>query len=323
MSHRNARTTFHGRLLIVQRHQAGMPKAHIAAAMGLSRKCVSTWVERYENEGEAGLQDRSSRPHRCPTRTTEQVEQQVLELRKDERRGQDWIGAELGVAPRTVSRILRRHQVPYLRECDPMTGEVIRSSKATAHRYERARPGELVHMDVKKLGKIPDGGGWRALGRAATQVEKSKRPKIGFDFVHSMVDDHSRLAYSEIHPDEKGHTVAGFLTRAAAYFAAHGISTISEVMTDNAFAYRNTRAVREVIATLGARQVFIKPHCPWQNGKVERFNRTLQVEWAYRQAFATNHDRTAALAPWLELYNTRRRHSAIGGLPPISRLRPT
>jgi transposase InsO family protein len=202
-----------------------------------------------------------------------------------------------------------------------MTGELIRASKRTALRYERARPGELVHMDVKKLGRIPDGGGWRAHGRSATQAAKKKRPLIGFDYVHSLVDDHSRLAYSEIHPDEKGPTCAGFLTRAAAYFAANGITRIEQVMTDNAWAYRYS--LRESVAALGARQIFIRPHCPWQNGKVERLNRTLQTEWAYRQVFTSNDERSAALAPWLKHYNTQRRHSALGGLPPISRLQPT
>src|SRR4051794_27530844 len=157
MSHGSARLTVHGRLLIVQRHQQGWRQAHIAAAMGVSRKCVKTWIDRYAWEGEAGLEDRSSRPHRCPTRTSADVERLVIELRGQERRGQDWLGPELGLPPRTVARILRRHQVPYLRECDPLTGEVIRASKATAVRYERDRPGELVHMDVKKVGRIPDG----------------------------------------------------------------------------------------------------------------------------------------------------------------------
>lgn len=149
MSHGNARTTVHGRLLIVQRHQAGMPKAHIAAAMGVSRKCVATWIARYEHEGEAGLHDRSCRPHTTPTRTRPEVEQQVLALRRTTRRGQDWLGPELGMAPRTVGRVLRRHRVPYLRELDRLTGAVIRASKATAVRYERDRPGELVHMDAE------------------------------------------------------------------------------------------------------------------------------------------------------------------------------
>ena len=188
-------------------------------------------------------------------------------------------------------------------------------------RYERARPGELVHMDVKKIGRIPDGGGWRAHGRAASRTSREKATRVGFDYVHSLVDDHSRLAYSEVLADEKGPTCAGFLARATGYFAAHGIARIERVMTDNAWAYRYS--LREVITVLGARQVFIKPHCPWQNGKVERLNRTLQTEWAYRQVFTSNADRAAALAPWIEYYNTRRRHSALGGLPPISRLSPT
>lgn len=320
MSHRNARLTVHGRMLIVQRHRAGWKQAHIAAAMGVSRKCVKTWIARHEAEGEAGLQTRSSRPHSMPTRATPEVEQRVLAARAEHRDGPDVLGPKVGVPARTVSRILRRHGVPYLRECDPMTGEVIRSSKATAVRYERDRPGELVHMDVKKLGKIPDGGGWRAHGRAATVDHRHKKIQVGYDYVHSLVDDHSRLAYSEILPDEKGPTCAGFLERAAAYFAAKGIPRIERVMTDNAFAYRYSTDVKRVCADLGARQKFIKPHCPWQNGKVERLNRTLATEWAYRQPFTTNDQRTAALAPWLEHYNTVRRHSALGGKPPVSRL---
>jgi transposase InsO family protein len=310
---------FHGRLLIVRRHRAGWKQAHIAAAMGVSRKCVRTWIDRYAAEGEAGLQDRSSRPHSMPTRTPAEVEQRVLQGRREHRRGQDWLGPELGVPARTVSRILRRHRVPHLRECDPMTGQVIRASKSTAVRYERQRPGELVHMDVKKLGKIPDGGGWRAHGRGPGD-NRNRRQGTGYDYVHSLVDDYSRLAYSEILPDEKGTTCAAFLTRAAAYFAEHGIAQIERLLTDNAFAYRHSLAVREACAAIGARQKFIKPHCPWQNGKVERFNRTLQVEWAYRQVFTSNAARAAALAPWLEYYNNRRRHSALDGLPPISRL---
>jgi len=320
VSHRNARTTFHGRMLIVERHQAGMPKAHIARAMGLSRACVGKWIARFDDEGEAGLHDRSSRPHSCPHRTSPQIEQQILQMRTDERRGQDWIGPELGVPARTVARVLRRHDVPYLRDCDPMTGEVIRASRSTAVRYERDRPGDLVHVDVKKLGKIPDGGGWKAHGRAVGKTSAQKKARIGFDYVHSMVDDHSRLAYSEILPDEQGPTCAAFILRAAKYFASHGIIRIEEVITDNHWSYRRSHDVRDAMSALGAKHRFIKPHCPWQNGKVERFNRTLQTEWAYRQVFLTNTDRTAALAPWLELYNTRRRHTALGGLPPISRL---
>ncbi|MFI7585433.1 IS481 family transposase [Kocuria sp. M1N1S27] len=321
MSHRNARTTVHGRLLIVARHHSGMPQAHIASAMGISRKCVAHWIARYDTEGEAGLHDRTSRPHTTPTRTCAQTEQRVLALRVATRQGQDWIGAELGLAPRTVGRILRRHQVPYLRELDRLTGQVIRASKTTAVRYEREHPGELVHMDVKKLGRVPDGGGWRAHGRGSASITRDRSTRVGFDYVHSVVDDHSRLAYSEIHADEKGVTCAGFLARAAVYFADHGIPRIERVMTDNAWAYR--KSLRAIVAGLGAKQVFIRPHCPWQNGKVERFNRTLATEWAYRQIFTTNDERAAALAPWIEHYNTHRRHSALGGHPPVSRLLPT
>ena len=225
---------------------------------------------------------------------------------------------------RPVSRILARRQVPALAACDPVTGQQIRASRATGNRYERDRPGELVHLDVKKLGRrIPDGGGWRAHGREATVAHKHKRQKIGFDYVHAAVDDHSRLAYAEVLPDEKGTTAAGFLLRAAEHFAAHGIPRIERVITDNAFAYRNSTAFKDAMAAIGAQQRFIKPHCPWTNGKVERFNRTLATEWAYRQVFTSNTERAAAIDPWLEHYNTRRRHSALGGLPPTSRLTPT
>jgi transposase InsO family protein len=319
VSHRNARTTFQGRLLIVQRDRDGWPQAHIAKAMGISRKCVKKWIDRHAVEGDAGLVDRSSRPHSCANRTSAQVETRIVELRGRERRGPDWLAAELGVPARTVSRVLARHQVPRLCTLDPITGEVIRSSKTTAVRYERDQPGQLGHMDVKKIGRIPEGGGWRAGvmpqgGKSAAQ----KKIKIGFDYVHSLVDDHSRLAYSEILPDEKGPTCAAFLTRAIDYFASHGIARIEQLMTDNALAYRYS--LREVCAAHDIKQIFIKPHCPWQNGKVERLNRTLQTEWAYRQIFTSNAQRAAALAPWLENYNTQRRHSALGGLPPISRL---
>lgn len=290
--------------------------------MGVSRKCVKTWIERFAAEGDGGLRTRSSRPHTMPTKTSAEVEAKVLAARTADRAGPDVLAPKVGVPARTVSRILRRHGVPYLRECDPMTGQVIRSSKQTATRYERDRPGELVHVDVKKIGKIPDGGGWRAHGRSMGSSAARKKARIGYDYVHSMVDDHSRLAYSEILPDEKGPTCGAFIERAAAYFAAHGITSIERVITDNHFSYRKSNDVKKVMTTLGATHKFIRPHCPWQNGKVERFNRTLATEWAYRQAFTTNDQRAAALAPWLERYNTERRHSALGGLPPISRLSP-
>ena len=323
MGHRNARLTFHGRLLLVQRVAEGSPVAHVAKAMGVSRQCAHRWVNRFDAEGEAGLLDRSSRPHRMPTLTGPDVEDRVVAARVEHRRGQDWLGPELGVPARTVNRILRRRGLPRLAVCDPLTGEVIRASKTTAVRYERDRPGDLLHMDVKKVGRVPDGGGWRAHGRRMGSTAAKKKARIGFDYVHSVVDDHSRYAYSEILPDEKATTCADFFARAVEDLAAHGITRIAEVMTDNHWSYTRSNALARHLADLGAKHRLIKPHCPWQNGKVERFNRTLQTEWAYRQVFTSNQDRHDALAPWLEHYNTHRRHSALGGHPPTSRLSPT
>ena len=319
MSHGNARLNVRGRLLLVERVLGDRrPVSHVAKELGISRQCAHRWVARFRAEGPAGLIDRSSRPHRCPTRTPAEVEARVLQLRRQRRVGPARLSVELGIPTRTVGAILRRHGVPRLAECDPLTGEVIRSSKQTAVRYERDHPGELVHMDVKKLGKIPDGGGWKVHGRQMGRTSAQKKAKIGYDFVHSLVDDHTRLAYCEVLPDELGTTCAAFFARAVTYFHAHGITQIDTLMTDNAWAYK--WSLRQICADLGIHQIFIKVHCPWQNGKVERLNRTLQTEWAYRHAFMTNDERTAALAPWLEHYNTRRRHSALGGQPPISRL---
>jgi transposase InsO family protein len=298
MSHRNARLTLHGRRLLVRRIRIeGAPVAHVAKAMGVSRQCAHRWVARFDAEGDAGLCDRSSRPHRMSTRTSPEVEAEVLRARREHRRGQDWIGPELGVPPRTVSRILRRHDVPRLAHLDPLTGEVIRASKSTAVRYERDHPGELVHMDVKKIGRIPDGGGWRAHGREMGSTAAKKKARIGFDYVHSVVDDHSRYAYSEILHDEKADTCAAFFERALAHFTTVGIR-VERVMTDNHWSYTKSTKLAQLLKKHRISHKTIKPHCPWQNGKVERFNRTLQTEWAYRQVFTSNDERTAALAPW-------------------------
>lgn len=318
MSHVNARLTVHGRRLLVDRVAAGRPVAHIAAELGVSRQTAYRWVRRFRIEGPAGLEDRSSRPHASPGRTSPDREQAVLDARRRLRFGPLRIAATTGVPARTVARILRRHQVPRLADCDPLTGTPIRTSRATMTRYERDLPGDLVHLDVKKLGRIPDGGGWRAHGRS----EQVRGRGIGYDYVHVAIDDHTRLGYAEVLPDEKGTTAAGFLTRAAAYFTAHGIDRIERVITDNAFAYRNSAAFKQAVADLGASQRFIKPHCPWTNGKAERFNRTLQTEWAYRQIFSSSTHREEALAPWLEHYNTERIHTGIGTTP-ITRVSPT
>ncbi len=231
----------------------------------------------------------------------------MLQLRHLERRGQDWIGPELGLPARTVSAILRRHRVPYLRECDPLTVEVIRASKTTTVRYEHDHPGSLVTMDVKKVGRIPDGGGWRAHGRS----EEVRGRGIGYDYVHSLVDDHSRLAYSEILPDEKGTTCAAFLLRAAAHFAGHGIPRIERVMIDNHLSYRRSRDLAAALAGLDPRHVFIRPHCP---GRTAR-GRALQPHPAGRVGLPTGlpqqrraHRSAGALAGVLQHSTTQLSH---------------
>jgi len=302
--------------------EQGWPVAHAAKAQGVSRQCAHRWVARWRAEGEAGLTDRSSRPRRSPQRTSAEVEARIVAARVEYRRGQDWLGPELGLAARTVSRVLRRHQLPYLHELDPITGAIIRASKVTGIRYEHDHPGSLVHTDVKKLGRIPEGGGWKLHGREAGDTSARKKAKVGYDYVHSLVDDHSRYAYSEILPDEKGPTTAAFLARALDHFASIGI-VVERLISDNHFSYRRSRDVRDLLTDRGITHRFIRPHSPWQNGKVERFNRTLQIEWAYAEPFTTNTARTEALAPWLNAYNTERRHTALGGKPPISRVSPT
>ena len=320
MAHANARLNVRGRALLVERVLAGHRPADVAHQMGCSRATAYKWLRRYAAEGRPGLIDRSSRPHTCPHRTPAAIEEQILEARRAHRRGAEWIGAELGVAASTVGRVLRRHQVPRLSACDALTGEPVRRGPASPVRYERERPGELVHIDVKKLGRIPEGGGWRANGRGP---RPAIRRAVGYDYVHSAIDDHSRLAYCEIHPDERGETCAAFMARGAAFLASYGITRIERVMSDNAFNYRFSEAFQAVLADLGARHILIRPHCPWTNGKVERLNRTLLREWAYSRVFRSNAERAGCLPEWLEHYNTRRRHSSLGGLPPISRLSTT
>jgi transposase InsO family protein len=322
VAHANARLTHRGRLLLIDRVIAqGWPVAHAARAMGISRQCAYRWVGRWRVEGAAGLVDRSSRPHSSPRRTPAATEAAIVAERVEHRRGPAWLAPRHGVCPRTASRVLIRHGQPRLALLDPISGELIRSSKATAVRYERDEPGELVHMDVKKIGKIPQGGGWRAHGRNIGRSSVQKKARIGYDYVHSVVDDHSRLAYSEVLADEKGPTCAAFLERALAYLAGHGITRVQRLMTDNAWAYR--WSLRQVCAEHGIVQKFIKPHCPWQNGKAERYNRTLATEWAYRRVYLSNDDRTTALDPWLAYYNAERAHTALRGLTPRQRLSPT
>lgn len=315
MAHANARTNVFARRLIVARVAAGWPAAQVGEQLGVSRATVHKWVRRHAEGGEAALADRSSRPMRMPNRTPIKVENRVLATRRRRKRGAVVIAAELGLNPSTVGRILARHQVPHLAVIDPITGQRIRCSRRSANRYEHPRPGEMIHVDVKKLGRIPRGGGWRLHGRS----EAVKGRGNGYDYVHTAIDDHTRLAYSEIHPDEKDMTCAQFLHRALAWFAAHGIH-VRRVLTDNAMVYRQGTNWGWVCVAWQLKRRFTKPGCPWTNGKAERFNRTLLSEWAYAHPWTTNTLRKRGLDRFLIHYNTRRGHSALGGRPPITRL---
>lgn len=318
MSHRNARLTPIGRRIVIERVLSGRPVAHVAKEMGISRTCAHRWLNRYRAHGWDGLEDRSSRPRSCPHATPTTVAADILAQRLEHREGPLELARRCGVSARTVSRILARAGMPRLWDLDPVTGARIRSSRATNHRYEREAPGDLIHVDVKKLGRIPDGGGWRADPEQSRANHATGHQRVGFDYVHVAVDDYSRFAYAEVLPDEKGATCAGFLSRAATFMAAHG-APVQRVMTDNAFAYRLSADFQNVLSALDAKHILIKPRSPWQNGKAERFNRTLQEGWAYRQPFSSNQDRTNALEPWLNFYNNHRPHGSLGGKPPISR----
>lgn len=319
MAHANARTNLFARRLMVERVAAGWPAAHVAEQLGVSRATVHKWVRRHAQGGDAALEDRSSRPHRMPARTSHKLEKRVLAARQRRKRGAVVLAAELGLNPSTVGRILARHRVPHLAVIDPITGERVRSSRRSENRYEHSTPGAMIHVDVKKLGRIPPGGGWRIHGRDATVAHRKKKIKTGYDFIHTAIDDYTRLAYSEIHNDEKDATSAGFLHRALAWFATHGI-TVRRVLTDNAMVYRHGGDWGWVCSAWQLKRRFTKPGCPWTNGKAERFNRTLLQEWAYARPWTSNQLRRRGLDRFLHRYNTRRGHSALGGRPPISRL---
>ena len=307
--HGNARLTPVGRLTMVMRIESGRPVAHVAAEMGISRPTAYKWWRRWQSEGIEGLVDRSSRPRSCPHQTSPGLEGSIAELRRTLKLGPVRIGARLGVAPSTVHRVLVRLGMNRLAWIDRPTGQVIR-------RIHTDRPGQLVHIDVKKLGRIPDGGGWRALGRdVADNGQAKKHRRIGFTYLHTAIDAHSRLVFSEALDDETAITCADFWRRAHRFFTDHGI-TVEAVLTDNAWAYRYSTFAA---ALNGIEHRFTRPYRPQTNGKVERFHRTLADEWAYARPYRSEAERLAALDTWIHTYNHHRHHTAIGG-PPISRV---
>ncbi len=319
MAHANARTTVYARKLIVARVLAGHRPGEVAKQLGISRQTVYKWWGRWRTERGSGLADRSSRPHRMPRKTSPETAARILAARTKHHAGPVRLAASTGIAASTIGAVLTRAGMPRLAEVDRLTGELLRGRRHSDRRYEREHPGDLLHVDVMKLGRIPDGGGWRVHGRGATVDHRHKPVPIGFDYVHVAIDDHSRLAYVEVLPDEWVNACAGFLTRAVAWFAARDV-TVARVLTDNAMSYRRGGAWIAACTELGIGRRFIQPGRPWTNGKAERFNRTLRTEWAYATGWTSNDQRTAALDSWLTHYNTARSHSALGGHPPISRL---
>jgi transposase InsO family protein len=307
MAHANARLTPLGRLTLCERIASGRAVAHVADEMGISRPTAYRWWKRFCSEGDAGLVDRSSRPHRSPAKTRRKVEKRIEGLRRKRKLGPARIGAVLGMPPSTVHRVLVRQGLNRLAWMDRPTGRVIQRMTAD-------RPGELIHVDIKKLGRIPAGGGWKAHGRGKDGHNGYSR--VGYAFIHSALDAHSRLAYSEILTNEQGPTAAAFWRRAAAFFSRHGIN-IERVLTDNGSCYRSnafSSALGDIVHT------FTRPYRPQTNGKVERFNRTMLDEWAYVRTYKTDALRNQAFARFLHTYNHHRTHTALGGEPPISRV---
>jgi transposase InsO family protein len=319
VSHANAKLAPRGRLELARCVvEDGWSLRRAAERFQVSATTAARWAGRYRSLGVAGMVDRSSRPHHSPRRTPTRIERRIIKVRILRRWGPARIAYLLGLHPSTVHRVLARYRLARLSWLDRATGHVVR-------RYEHTHPGDLVHLDVKKLGKIPDGGGWRLLGRAVggrnSQAHPGPRtahrnPILGYHYLHTALDDHSRLAYSELLADELGTTAAEFWSRAQSWFASNGVA-IQRVLTDNGSCYRS----RTFAAALGpVTHKRTRPYRPQTNGKVERFHRTLADEWAYTRLYRSDTQRCEAFPVWLHTYNHHRGHTALGGQPPASRV---
>jgi transposase InsO family protein len=311
--HANARLSVKGRELVVDRLRAGWSLAQAAAAAGVSERTARKWRDRHRAEGAAGLLDRSSAPRSVPARTPEDRIQAIAALRRLRFTGSE-IAELLGMALSTVSGILTRIGM----------GKLGRLGLEPAQRYERERPGELIHVDVKKLGRIQGGAGKRITGVARNYRPTRRdrdghdRKQIGWEYVHIAIDDATRLAYAEVLNDEKATTAVAFLRRALAFYTAHGIA-VERVLTDNGSAYRS--AIHALACrALGLKHLRTRPYRPQTNGKAERFIRTMLAGWAYGAIYRSSHQRTAALPGWLDHYNYRRPHGSLSHQPPASRL---
>lgn len=303
--HPSARFTPAGRALLVRRvTQEYWTVSEAAEAAGVSPRTAYKWLSRFEVEGPAGLLDRSSRPRSSPTQIPAEWQKLVVELRRLRMTGAT-IAEKLHIPRSTVARILKRHGLERLKKLDP---------PILVQRYEKTRPGELIHLDIKKLGRV------NGIGHRITGVRThSRKGKKGWEFVHVCIDDFTRLAYVEVLQDELGVTAVGFLRRAVAWFAAQGV-TVERVMTDNGSCYRS-KDFAAAMTDLGAKHSRTRPYTPRTNGKAERFIQTMMREWAYARPFTNSYRRRAALPSWLRRYNERRPHAGIGGASPITRLR--
>ena len=322
MSHANAPLSELGRLRLARCVvEDGWPLRRAAERFQVSPTTAKRWAERYRLAGSAGMRDHSSRPRHSPALTPRRLERKIVHLRRSRGLGPAMIAGRLGMHASTVHRVLRRAGLPRLADTDRATRQPIR-------RYERDRPGELVHVDTKKLGNIPDGGGWRIHGQligqanrrltAGAERDRYYKPAIGYSYVHTAIDDHSRLAYSEVLPDQRGATAAAFWLRAAAWFTSQGIH-VQAVLTDNGSSYV-CLDFRAALAATGATHKRTRPYRPQTNGKVERFNRTLTTEWAYAKPYRSESARRAALPRWLHIYNHHRPHTSLGRRPPATRV---
>ncbi|PPG39580.1 IS481 family transposase [Pseudoclavibacter sp. RFBA6] len=322
MSHANAALTPRHRLRLARLvADDGWTVAAAARFFRVSWPTADRWASRYAAMGEAGMQDRSSRPHHSPTRTPRSLVKRIIALRWRKRMGAVEIAGQLNVPASTVHAVLVRARLNRLSHVDVRTGEPVR-------RYEHDHPGAMIHVDVKKLGNIPDGGGWRFVGRRQGDRNRAATPgkprtanherRIGTAFVHTVIDDHSRVAYAEIHDDEKAVTAIGVLRRAASWFRDRGV-TVERVLSDNGSAYKS-HAWRDACRDLQITPKKTRPYRPQTNGKIERFHRTLAEGWDYARHYPNETTRRSALPAWLHTYNHHRLHTGIGKTTPISRL---
>lgn len=322
MVHANAVLTPRGRLMLARRVvEEGWPIVRAAEHFHVSWRTAQRWASRYAAMGAAGMTDRSSRPHHCPNRTPAPVVRRIVELRWRHRLSPMAIASRLSMPASTVHAVLVRCRLNRLSHIDIRTGEPIR-------RYEHGHPGAMLHVDVKKLGNIPDGGGWRFVGRArgkrnrhgTSEVRRNHRyqPILGHAYVHTVIDDHSRVAYAEIHDDETAQTAIGVLRRAVGWFGTRGVH-VEQVLSDNGACYKSY-AWRDACADLHIAHKRTRAYRPQTNGKIERFHRTMAAEWAFARHYPNERTRRSALSAWLHTYNHHRQHSAIGKVPPITRL---